>query len=197
MLGISKEQQQTSPPERADTLADIVLPDHDGNEVRLGELWSDEPVALVWVRHYGCVHCRNHAVQLDEARSDFDAAGVRVVLVGQATPRQAAHFRRRLDIDLPVLADEQRYSYRAAGAKVATAGELLGPKSVSAGLKATVSSRGKVHQGRVIGHAAQLGGVMVIAADGEVTWSHMAEDASDNASPDEILAAARQVSATS
>ena len=43
----------TSPPDRADALADITLPDHDGNEVRLGDLWSDRPVALVWLRHYG------------------------------------------------------------------------------------------------------------------------------------------------
>ena len=194
MLGIAKDRQRTSPPQRADDLADIVLPDQDGNEVRLGDLWSEEPVALVWVRHYGCVHCRSHAVELEGARSEFDTAGVRVVLVGQATPRQAAHFRKRLEIDLPVLADEQRESYKAAGAKVATAGELLGPKSVSQGLKKTFESRGKVHQGRVIGHPAQLGGAMVVAPGGEVTWSHMAENASDNATPDEILAAARQAS---
>jgi peroxiredoxin len=196
VLGTSKEQQRTSPPKRAEALADIVLPDHDGKEVRLGDLWSDEPVALVWVRHYGCVHCRSHAVELEGARADFDAAGVRVVLVGQATPRQAAHFRRRLDIDLPVLADESRESYKAAGAKVATTGELLGPRSVSAGLRKTFESRGKVHQGRIIGHPAQLGGAMVVAPGGEVTWSHMAEDASDNATPDEILAAAREASTT-
>jgi hypothetical protein len=34
-------------------LADITLPDHDGEPVRLGDLWSDGPVALVWLRHYG------------------------------------------------------------------------------------------------------------------------------------------------
>jgi peroxiredoxin len=196
VLGTAKDRQTTSPPKRADALADIELPDHDGNPVRLGDLWQEEPVVLVWVRHYGCVHCRSHAVELDEARSEFDAAGVRVVVVGQATPRQAAHFRRRLEIELPVLADESRESYRAAGAKVATAGELLGPKSVSQGLRKTFESRGKVHQGRIIGHPAQLGGAMVIAPGGEVTWSHMADDASDNASPEEILAAARQASTT-
>jgi hypothetical protein len=37
----------------ADTLADIVLPDHEGHDVRLGELWRERPVALVWLRHYG------------------------------------------------------------------------------------------------------------------------------------------------
>jgi hypothetical protein len=34
-------------------LADIVLPDQDGHDVRLGELWREKPVALVWLRHYG------------------------------------------------------------------------------------------------------------------------------------------------
>jgi peroxiredoxin len=136
-------------------------------------------------------------VQLHRARSDFEAAGVPLVLIGQATPRHAAHFRRRQGVDLRVLADEKRESYRAAGAKVATAGELLGRKSVSRGLMKTVGSGGKVRQGKVIGHAAQLGGAMVIAPDGRVTWSHMSEDASDNATPDEILAAARQASSAS
>ena len=136
-------------------------------------------------------------MQLHRARSDFEATGVSLVLIGQATPRHAAHFRRRQEIDLPVLADEERESYRAAGAKVATAGELVGPKSVSRGLMKTVGSGGKVRQGKVIGHAAQLGGAMVIAPDGRVFWSHMSEDASDNASPEEILAAARQASSAS
>lgn len=45
--------QGTAPPASADRLAEIVLPDQDGNEVRLGELWRDRPVALVWLRHYG------------------------------------------------------------------------------------------------------------------------------------------------
>jgi hypothetical protein len=37
----------------ADALADITLPDQDGNDVRLGELWSEHPAVLVWLRHYG------------------------------------------------------------------------------------------------------------------------------------------------
>jgi peroxiredoxin len=135
-------------------------------------------------------------VQLHRARSEFEAAGVPLVMIGQATPRHAAHFRRRYELDVPVLADETRESYRAAGAKLATAGELLGPKSVSRGLMKAVGSGGKVRQGKVIGNVAQLGGAMVIARDGRVTWTHMSEDASDNASPDEILAAARKASTT-
>jgi hypothetical protein len=36
-----------------DALADITLPDHDDEPVRLGDLWSDRPAALIWLRHYG------------------------------------------------------------------------------------------------------------------------------------------------
>ena len=34
-------------------LEDIVLPDSDEREVRLGSLWEDRPAVLVWLRHWG------------------------------------------------------------------------------------------------------------------------------------------------
>jgi hypothetical protein len=37
----------------ADALADITLPDQDGNDVRFGDLWRKHPAVLVWLRHYG------------------------------------------------------------------------------------------------------------------------------------------------
>jgi peroxiredoxin len=127
---------------------------------------------------------------LDRASSQFEAAGVNLVLIGQLTPRHAAHFRRRQGISLPVLADERRESYVAAGAKVATITELLGPRVIAKGI--SVSRQTGQVQGRTIGHPAQLGGALLVAPDGRVVWSHLSEDASDNATPEEILAAARR-----
>ena len=37
----------------AHSLEEMHLPDADGNEVRLGDLWEKEPVVVVWLRHYG------------------------------------------------------------------------------------------------------------------------------------------------
>jgi hypothetical protein len=125
-------------------------------------------------------------VQLYREREAFEKTGARLVLIGQATPRHAAHFRRRLGIDLPVLADEKRASYKAAGAKIATLDELLGPKVVAKGFLTALRSRQP--QGRTIGHPAQLGGAMIVRTDGSVAWSHMSEDVSDNATPAEIRA---------
>jgi hypothetical protein len=53
MLGTASQHQHTRPPQRADGLADIVLPDQDGQPVRLGDLWRERPAVLVWLRHYG------------------------------------------------------------------------------------------------------------------------------------------------
>jgi hypothetical protein len=128
---------------------------------------------------------------LDRARDEFEAAGANLVLIGQLTPRHAAHFRRRQKIELPVLTDKDRSTYKLAGAKVGSVGELVGPKVVAKGALTTLRT-GKL-QGRTIGHPAQLGGAMVVSPSGEVVWSHMARDASDNASPEEILDALRNV----
>jgi prostamide/prostaglandin F2alpha synthase len=130
-------------------------------------------------------------VQLHRAREEFDVAGANLVLIGQATPRQAAHFRRRMKIDLPVLADEHRVSYKAIGAKKGSVGELVGPRMLARGVAA--SAKNRVVQGRTIGSATQLGAAMVVAPGGRIAWSHLASDASDNASPEEILAAVRKV----
>ena len=129
-------------------------------------------------------------MQLHRARAQFEQAGANLVLIGQGTPRQAAHFRRRQGIQLPVLADEERVSYEAAGAKSAGLLDLWHPKVVAKG--AVTGVREKTIQTRTIGDANQLGGALVIAPDGKVIWSHMSEDASDNASPEEILAAVRK-----
>ena len=34
-------------------IEDITLPDSYEVEHRLGDFWADQPVVLVWLRHYG------------------------------------------------------------------------------------------------------------------------------------------------
>ena len=129
-------------------------------------------------------------MQLHRAREQFDQAGIRLVLIGQESPRQARNFRDKLDLDpLPVLADDERESYRAAGLTRANLKQLVGPKSVLSGIKH--GARSGVVQGRVIGDAAQLGGEMIIRRDGTVAWSHIHEHAGDTTAPEDLLEAAR------
>jgi peroxiredoxin len=179
-------------------LQDIVLNDERGQAVRLGDLWRDQPAVLIFLRHYACVFCRAHAVQLHRSRKKFDKAGARLVAIGQGTPEQAAGFKEDQGVEIPLLVDPDRASYQAAGAKVATMYELLGPRVIARALAWTITSRWRlgsiaVHQGRPVDHPAQLGGVLVVARDGSVRYAHMSEDASDNPPVSEVLAAVRAI----
>jgi peroxiredoxin len=187
MLDTVKDREHAAPPTVADALATITLPDHDGRPGRIGDLWRDGPAVVVWLRQFGCPFCRAYSVELNRARRAFEQAGARLALIGQGTPAQAAAFRRHLRIELPILADGARITYLAAGTKLATLDELIGPAVVAKGLVAMARQR------VIIGHntadEAQLGGAMVIAPGGRVGWAHMSEDASDMAPPAVIVAA--------
>jgi hypothetical protein len=53
VLDAVKTRQSVRPPAHARELEDVVLTDHTGQEVRLGDLWRDRPAALIFLRHYG------------------------------------------------------------------------------------------------------------------------------------------------
>jgi hypothetical protein len=131
-------------------------------------------------------------VQLHRDRSKFEATGARLAVIGQGTPAQAAHFRDSQKLDIPLYVDEGRKTYKEAGTKIATVGELLGPAMIAKGAQA--SRRDHVMQGRTVGHPAQLGGVMVVRPGNEITYLHLSDDAGDNPSNGEVLRAARAAS---
>ena len=135
------------------------------------------------------MHCRDYAIQLNRARKDIEAAGAHVTLIGQATPRHASHYRRRFAPDLPILADEDRGTYKLIGAVRGGAAELASPHVVLQGIGRGLKNRAV--QGRPIGDVRQLGGTVLVMPDGSIPWSHMSRDAADNASIDEILEAVR------
>jgi hypothetical protein len=118
---------------------------------------------------------------VDRARDEFSARGARLVLIGQATPRHAAHFRARQHLTVPVLADAERESYRAVGARSGSIGDLVSPSVLAKGI-ATVARTGKM-QTRPIGDPAQLGAAAVIAPDGTYLVRRASRDASDNIEP--------------
>jgi peroxiredoxin len=191
VLGTAKRKQDANAPGDASDLADAVLHDHAGNEVRLGETWRERPAAVVWLRHFGCTFCRQHALQLQRDLDEFDEAGVNLVVIGHGTPEQAGDFRRKQKVEgLRLLVDPERETYELAGAKRASVGELLGPRVMARGLRNSLKHR--VHQGKVVGHPAQLGGVLIVTPGNTVAWDHLSADASDVPPNDEVLEAARK-----
>ena len=126
-------------------------------------------------------------MQLHRAREQFQDANL--VLIGMGTPRQATWFANKFAPGMTVLADEARASYKALKLKVGSGNDLVGPKSVVAGLRH--GRRSGVVQGRPVGNVKQLGGSLVVAPGGEVLFEHRSTHAGDTAEVDELLAALR------
>ena len=129
-------------------------------------------------------------MQLHRDREKFDAAGARLVVIGQGTPAHAEHFREQFDLEgLEILVDPEREAYATAGAKKASMSDLFGPRSVASGLKRAATER--IVQGPTQGSNTQLGGVLVIAPGDRVAWSHLAAHAGDNPPNEDVLEAVR------
>ncbi|HYO30271.1 MAG TPA: AhpC/TSA family protein, partial [Thermomicrobiales bacterium] len=89
----------------------------------------------------------------------------------------------------PILADPDRAAFRAYGLVEAGAGQFLTPAAGKAMVGALLrGNRG----GRPVGDVRQLGGAFVVDRGGTVRWAKPSAFVGDHASPEELIAAARE-----
>jgi len=159
----------------------------DGEPVRLADEWRYHPAVVVWLRHFGCVFCRQHVAEVRAARRDIEVLHGGIVFVGNGTPRAAAWFQKRFAPDSTVLTDPDLVTYTAIGARSGLM-STLGPKAWGAGLRAFSTG---ARQTTTKGHPFQQGGVLVIAPGNKVLYRHVSGAAGDHAPLERVLAALR------
>src|SRR5689334_18295693 len=113
------------------TAPDFAFVNADGNEVRLSDFWESarKGIVLVFLRHFGCPICREHATQLRDHYATSSKRGYQVVAVGQGTPARPAKFRTDYDLPRPALGDREMASYRLFGLSSGRMGGLSQPRS--------------------------------------------------------------------
>lgn len=156
---------------------DVLL--HTGETVPFADLHR-EPVALVFLRHLGCLFCREHVAQLS------DHPELNIVFVAMAGPGEANAFREDHHSPHRFVCDPQRALHARFGVGLARFGQVLSPRV----LVRTVGSL-RYGMARPTGDPLSLGATLVLNRAGEVVWSRHARDIADNASPAEIAQALR------
>ncbi len=169
----------------ARALSRVTVLDVEGREVALGSLWRDRPAVTVWLRHYGCLFCREQAAEMRTVQPRIEQLGARLVFVGNGGVRQARAFQAQHAADVTVLTDPELRSYRAIGARSGVF-STVGPGAWRAGLRAL--SRG-ARQTSVKGHPFQQGAVLVIAPGDRVVFSHISNTAGDHPPVASVVAA--------
>ena len=118
--------------------------------------------------------------------AEFRKKGAAVAAVGLGDMNYARMFREETGITFPLLVDEQRRAYHAAGLLSANVLHLL--RSDNA--KARARARASGHKQRRLGaNPFQLGGSFVFGPGNVDLFAHVSQTFGDNASPDALVAA--------
>jgi peroxiredoxin len=141
-----------------------------GESVGLETLYQDRPLALVFMRHYGCVFCREQLASLREFKDE------NIVLVGMGDQKETAEFRRRMEVPQKMISDPTKTLFQQFGLRRASFGQFVNPRVVKRGISAL---RAGHREGLPNADPFQLAGVFILNQDGEVLFEHRSSDASD------------------
>ena len=119
----------------------------------------------------------------------FRDAGANVAAIGLGDRAHAQAFRGETGISFPLLIDESRAAYRAAGLKSASILHLLRADNARARRAARA---GGFRQHRLGANPFQLGGSFVLGPGDVDRFAHVSQTFGDNAPVDALLAAVRR-----
>jgi peroxiredoxin len=165
-------------------LADATVLDDHQQVLRLGDQWAERPIVLTFVRHFGCIFCREHVIELQGVMERIHGLGAEVVVVGNGAPHFIEGFRELTGFRGPIFTDPSRKSYDAASLKRGWS-TFLNPRAVTNLARAFV---GGSRQGSIQGDPAQQGGTLVIAPPGRVLFHHVSDTAGDHPKLEKIFA---------
>ena len=132
--------------------------------------------------------CREHVARLRDHQREIEEAGAGIAAVGLGGRDYAMAFREETGISFPLLIDETRAAYRAAGLRKGTIWELLLPFNAAARRRAKSEGHRQHRLGR---DPLQLGGTFIFGPGNHDLYAHRARTYGDVAPIDEVLAALR------
>lgn len=166
-------------------LTDVTVLDLDGRSVRLGDVWRDGTAVLVFVRHFGCIFCRQQVADITPYLDRIRASGAEVFLVGNGTVDEARAFNDEQPLGMRVLTDPTRHAFCAAGMRRGPR-TVMRPSVILKGIRAFLAG---FRQTAVAGDPLQQGGIVVVGRDGRERFRYVGDYAGDHAAPAAVLRA--------
>jgi peroxiredoxin len=152
-----------------DLAPDAVVADAQGAPVHLASLWAEGPVLLAFLRHFGCIFCRERLCQLEKASAGFTTAGLPITALALGEPRHARRYGPLLAPSIRCLAAPADAVYTEYGITNMAESGMNVVKMLGAATRAALSGN---MQGRTTGNRHFLGATFVIERGGRVRWAH-------------------------
>jgi hypothetical protein len=152
---------------------------------------ADQPLLIVFLRHFGCTFCREALADLAEARQRIESRGTRLVLVHMSSDEDAAAFFAGYGLaDVTRVSDPDRELYRAFDLRRGTLRQLFGARVWWRGWRAGVRDGHGV--GVLQGDGLQMPGAFLVSR-GRIVHACRHESAADR--PDYCSLAVGEASA--
>ncbi len=159
-------------------LANATVLTAEGQQIKLGQIWQSKPVILVFLRHFACIACRTHALEVWRDRQDYLKHG-NIVFIGNGDASYIEKFKTELKMrEALVLTDPSLESFRAAGFHYGFF-YVVQTATIKNVVKMLRKGHKQVSYTKKAGTHWQLGGVLGVNTNGEVFYQYISESMGD------------------
>lgn len=173
-----------------DRAPDCVVRDLIGNEVHLSTVWRDGPILLTFLRHFGCMFCREWLRDLEDNQADIRRMGLNIYSIGIGEPKHAERYCGRLSPSTVCFSNEDASAYHEYGFAQMGLKEVLNLNFARNTLRAL--AKGNI-QTETTGDGRMIGGHFIIDQKGIIRYAFYSETAGDHPAFGELLHYARML----
>lgn len=154
----------------------------------LFSLCCRQPILLVFLRHFGCVFCKEALDDLSERRQTIQDSGIQLIFVHMADNETAEQYFKRFRLEgvLHISDTGQRY-YRAFGLQRGSFGQLYGLRTLLRGFQLKQERGYELELAKKLGDSTQMPGVFVLQ-NGRIVESYIHRFAADRPDYDKLVA---------
>ncbi len=133
---------------------------HKGND--LDTMSKSFPLLLVFLRHFGCIFCREALSDIASLKKTLESKNMQVIFVHMTEPSIAEQYFEEYGLkDIEQIPDAEKRLYRAFGLKMGRFSQLFGLKVWARGYKLAKESEHNLSL-KQVGDNRQMPGVFLI-----------------------------------
>ena len=153
----------------------------------LRELTFRQPVMVVFLRHFGCVFCKEAMYDISQKRASFEAQGFQIVFVHMSDTETADSYFEKFNLKgISFINDPEKQFYRAFGLLRGTFNQLYGLQTWIRGYQVKKELNLELELAKKLGDSTQMPGVFILM-DGEIKEKFIHRHAAERPDYEKLL----------
>ncbi len=155
----------------------------NGNSVI--EFSQNHTVMMVFLRHFGCVFCREALKDISAQRLNWENEGTKIILVHPSTKEEGDKYLSQFNLlDIETIADPNCVWYERFGLAKGNFSQLFGLQTIIRGFE--LAAKGTLPTLKQVGDGFQMPGIFLIKA-GQIRDKYIHKSASDRPDYESLL----------